>query len=92
VDCDAAGIFEAANPQCRAVSREPVSVDFLSREMQMQLSIAAASPDMVAAQGREAAAKLGWAAPPQPQPPPSQRQSMEMAVAPPHGSAQPSAH
>jgi len=48
----------------RAISREPVSVDFLSREMQMQLSIAAASPDMVAAQGREAAANLGWAAPP----------------------------
>ena len=89
--------FEAANPQCRAVSREPVPVDFLSREMQMQLTIAAASPEMVAAQGREAAAKLGWTAPPlgqpQPQPqlsqPPPQRQSMEMAAAPPHGSAQP---
>lgn len=73
--------FEAANPQCRAVSREPVPVDFLSKEMQMQLTIAAASPALAAAQGREAAIALGMA--------PPQQQSMETAAAEAHCSAQP---
>lgn len=85
--------FEAANPQWRAVSREPVPVGFLSQEMQMQLAIAAASPALVAAQGRQAAIALGMVAPaPAPAPAP-QRQCMQMAAAPPRCSAQPaSAH
>jgi hypothetical protein len=67
--------FEAANPQRRAVSREPPPVELMSPELRAQLALAAMAPELIAEQGRQAAIALGMAPAfgAQGMPPPQQR-------------------
>jgi len=75
--------FEAANPQRRAVSRDPLPIDFMNPAMRMQLAVAAMSPELIALQGRQAAVQLGLAPAPAPM-----HQSMELQKIAPHPQGQ----